>query len=263
MENNFLWVNFYSAFADKLLTFENDRKTLLDKLIKVYDNLGMKFQKLERDGSIIDIDPFTVFGMFNKGISEASRIVIIKAFAKEFEIDDSIAIPTVFDGIPVLNNLMAAFFSWDRPATDIDNLWKLFRAALNYADATDKSGLQEAFVYIYNKVIKQSYIKWNITMGLYWIRPYIFFNLDSRTRWFIKGYCPNLVNGNVKAFKDVPNGETYLSLCDLVATNLITSNYSYKNLPELSYAAYIESERVNQENKKLTEDESAMADIVT
>ena len=261
MENNFLWVNFYSAFADKLLTFENDRKTLLDKLIKVYDNLGMKFQKLEHDGSIIDIDPFTVFGMFNKGISEASRIVIIKAFAKEFEIDDSIAIPTVFDGIPVLNNLMAAFFSWDRrPATDIDNLWTLFRTALNYADSNKKAELKDNFIEVYNKVIKQRCVKWKITMGLYWIRPYIFLNLDSRTRWFIKGYCSNLVNGNIKAFKEVPNGETYLSLCDLVAANLITSNYSYKNLPELSYAAYIESERVNQENKKLTEEDTAMVE---
>ena len=92
---NFLWIKFYSAFADKLLTYENDRKTLLDKLIKVFDNIGMKFQKLERDDSIIDIDPFTVFGMFNKGISEANRITIIKAFAEEFEISNSIEIPAV------------------------------------------------------------------------------------------------------------------------------------------------------------------------
>ena len=78
MENkNFLWVKFYSAFADKLLAYETDRKTLLDKLVRVYDSLGMKFQKLEQDDSIVDIDPFTVFGMFNKGITEANRIAII------------------------------------------------------------------------------------------------------------------------------------------------------------------------------------------
>lgn len=47
MENkNFLWVNFYSAFADKLLAYEDDRKNLLDKLIKIYATLGIKFQKL-------------------------------------------------------------------------------------------------------------------------------------------------------------------------------------------------------------------------
>ena len=91
-------------------------------------------------------------------------------------------------------------------------------------------------------------------MGLYWIRPYTYLNLDSRTRWFIQNYCPDLVNGNVKAFKDVPDGETYLTLCDLSTTNLAAGNYSYKNLPELSYAAYVESERINAENKKVSEE---------
>lgn len=110
MDNkNFLWVKFYSAFADKLLAFENDRKMLLDKILKVYDRLGMKFQKLEQDDSILDIDPFTVFGLFNKGITEANRISIIKAFAEEFELDSSVEIPTAFEGIPVLNNLKAVF----------------------------------------------------------------------------------------------------------------------------------------------------------
>ena len=263
INKNFLWVKFYTAFADKLLDFENDRKTLLDKLIKVYDNLGMKFQKLERDDAIIDIDPFTVFGMFNKGITRANKITIIKAFAKEFDIKESIESPTVFDGIPILNNLMAVFFGWDRPDTDIDNLWLLFRTALNYADATNKYELQNAFIDVYDKVVKQSGIKWNITMGLYWIRPYTFLNLDSRNRWFIQHNCSDLIDGNIKALKKVPDGKTYLSLCELTTTKLTAGEYSYKNLPELSYAAYIESERVNQENKKMPKEDSAMAEILT
>ena len=257
-KKNFLWVNFYTAFADKLLGFENDRKTLLDKLTKVYSDLGMKFQKLEQDDSIVDIDPFTIFGMFNKGITEANRIAIIKAFAKEFGVDSSVEIPTNFDGIPVLNNLKAVFFGWSRPDTDIDNLWTLFRVALQYADAADKTAIKDSFIEIYNKVIKQSCIKWNITMGLYWIRPYTFLNLDSRTRWFIKGYCADLVNGNVKGFKDVPNAETYLSLSESATANLLASDYEYKNLTELSYAAFEESERVNQENKKAAEAEETV-----
>ena len=77
----------------------------MSKLVKVYDRLGMKFPKLEKDESVKDIDPFTVFGMFNKGITEANRISIIKLFAEEFKIDMSIGIPESFIGIPVLNNL--------------------------------------------------------------------------------------------------------------------------------------------------------------
>lgn len=87
MQENYEWVKFYSAFADKLLEYETNRKFLLEKLQNIFNGLGMKFQKLEEDDSVVDIDPFTVFGMFNKGLSEVNRISIIKAFAKEFDID--------------------------------------------------------------------------------------------------------------------------------------------------------------------------------
>ena len=90
-------------------------------------------------------------------------------------------------------------------------------------------------------------------MGLYWIRPYTFLNLDSRTRWFIKGYCADLVNGNVDGFKDVPSAETYLSLCESATDNLLKGDYEYKNLTELSNAAFEESERVNKEKKQAAE----------
>ena len=141
MQENYEWVKFYSAFADKLLEYETNRKFLLEKLQNIFNGLGMKFQKLEEDDSVVDIDPFTVFGMFNKGLSEANRISIIKAFAKEFDIDRTIEIPTVFDGIPTLNNLKAVFFGWTRQDSDINNLWLLFRTAIEYADITDRTCL--------------------------------------------------------------------------------------------------------------------------
>lgn len=261
MENkNFLWVKFYTAFADKLLDFENDRKTLLDKLVKVYEGLGMKFQKLEQDDSIIDIDPFTVFGMFNKGITEANRIAIIKAFAKEFGVDSSIELPTNFDGIPVLNNLKAVFFGWSRPDTDIDNLWALFKVALQYADATDKTAVKDSFIEVYNKVIKQSCIKWNITMGLYWIRPYTFLNLDSRTRWFVLKCFSDVLNGNGKIFNKVPDAETYLSVSSSMVSVLLTKDCEYKNLIELSSTAFEEYDKMSREKKKETEEETIMVE---
>ena len=256
MNSNYEWVKFYSAFADKLLEYETNRKFLLEKLQNIFNGLGMKFQKLEEDDSVVDIDPFTVFGMFNKGLSEANRISIIKALAKEFDIDKTIKIPTVFDGIPTLNNLKAVFFGWTRQDSDIDNLWLLFKTALKYADTADKPQIKDRFIAIYDVVVKQSCIKWNITMGLFWIRPYAFVNLDSRTRWYIKEYCPELVDGKTKTFKEVPNGETYLWLSETISKKLSEGGLDYKNLPELSYAAYIESERVNQENKKVSDDEN-------
>lgn len=260
MKINYNWTKFYSAFADKLLSYETDRQSLLKKLQKVFNSLDMKFQKLEKDDSVIDIDPFTVFGMFNRGLSATTRKSIIHSFAEEFDIDKSIEIPTEFDGIPVLNNLKAVFFGWTRNSDDIDNLWTLFRTALRYADSADKTAIKSDFIELYDKVGGQSCIKWNITMGLFWIRPYVFVNLDSRTRWYIKEYCPEIVGGDVKSFKDVPNGETFLWLCETISSRISTGDYLFKNLPELSYTAYVESERVNQENKKVNDDENTSID---
>lgn len=258
MSANYEWIRFYSAFADKLAVFENDRESLLKKLIKIHNDLGIKFQKLEEDDSVKDIDPFTVFGLFNKGQTDSSRVSIIRALAKEFEMDSSIKIPTSFEGVPTLNNLKAVFFGWNRADTDIDNLWSLFKVALQYADATDKANAEQQFIDIYDKIILQKCIRWNITMGLFWIRPNTFVNLDSRTRWFITEFCPELINGNFNMIKNVPNGETYIALSKNIAIKLAETGKEYKNFAELSYAAFVVSERHNEMKRGQRDDDTDM-----
>ena len=56
----FEWINFYSEFASKLLSFKNDRKSLISKINAVYAAIDMKVPKLESGDEIIDIDPFTI-----------------------------------------------------------------------------------------------------------------------------------------------------------------------------------------------------------
>lgn len=173
------WIDFYTEFATKLLHFKTDRKTLIQKIYAVYDATGISVPKLESGDEIIDIDPFTIFGTFNKGITNANRIAILNGIASEFEI--SATVPSNFDGIPVLNNLKATFYGFkdDRKANDIDNLWSLFEVALALAD-NDTEDNRQKFSNAYDKVHDQLCIRWNITMALYWIRPYTFINLDSR-----------------------------------------------------------------------------------
>lgn len=121
----FDWINFYSELATKLLSFKNDRKTLIEKIKSVYTSIDMKIPKLDSGEEIIDIDPFTVFGLFNKGITNSNRLSIITGIANEFEIEAKI--PDNFDGIPVLNNLKATFYGFDkRKENDIEHLWELF-----------------------------------------------------------------------------------------------------------------------------------------
>ena len=126
------WIRFYMEFADKLRHI--DRKELIERIKKVYASIGMRLPTLERGGDVVDIDPFTIFGLFNKGITNTNRINIITGFAKEFGV--TAPVPENFDGIPVLNNQSATFYYFlgDRGERDIDNLWDFFCAALDYAD---------------------------------------------------------------------------------------------------------------------------------
>ena len=86
----FDWINYYSEIATKLLSFKNDRKALIEKIKAVYTAIDMKIPKLDSVDEIIDIDPFTVFGLFNKGITNSNRLSIITGIANEFEIEAKI-----------------------------------------------------------------------------------------------------------------------------------------------------------------------------
>lgn len=183
--NNFMWTNFYSEFATSLLKYADDRASLIKKVKEIYINAEMKLPTLERDNNIVDIDPFTVFGLFNKGITNENRIAILTQIKELFGI--SATVPTDFDGIPVLNNMSATFyyFSGERGENDLENLWSLFRYAISYAD---KQTNEADFTSFFDTVVAQKGVSWNITMGLYWIRPYTFVNLDARNRKLLENY---------------------------------------------------------------------------
>ena len=110
---------------------------------------------------------------------------MIKAIAQEFNVKAKV--PTIFEGIPLLNNLNATFYGFkgDRQADDIDNFWDLFEAALNFADRNSPDSRTQ-FIQSYDKVHDQRYIAWKVTLGLFYIRPFNFISLDSRNRWFMR-----------------------------------------------------------------------------
>ena len=96
MAEQFKWVSFYMEFATKLLEYKTDRTTLIGKLQSVYSNIGMKLPKLEKDDVPKDIDPFTIFGLFNKGITDVNRVSILGGIKSEFGIAEEV--PDDFSG---------------------------------------------------------------------------------------------------------------------------------------------------------------------
>lgn len=259
---HFEWIDFYMELADKLLLYKNDRKRLIKKVKSVYRAINMRLPKLEKDNILVDIDPFTIFGLFNKGITNANRISVLRGFAQEFHV--KAAVPEAFDGIPVLNNMSATFYRFigERRENDINNLWKLFEYALEYAE-THLDYSKRAFIEAYNLATKQKSIKWNLTMALYWIRPYEYINLDSRNRWYICNpeNMPADYIESIGALGSVPTGAEYLDIVEKSRTALKNGNYDYKSFPELSYFAWVVSEQINEENRALmVESSSADAD---
>lgn len=251
---DYTWVEFYMELADKLLPYKNDRDALIGKLQTVYAELDMKYPKLDSGDTPADIDPYTVFGLFNKGVSLTNRIKIARGLGKALGV--SAEPPTTFPGTPLLNNLNATFYAFvgdhRRGENDIDNLWHVFEKQLALADS-DSEPTRTQLIDAYNDTVEQFGLGWKLSMGLYWARPLRFINLDSRNRWFmgdmaLAGTALAQITPKEKS-SPIHDGAAYLAICDTALAQLGSEACPYASLPELSYAAFQESERVNQEKK--------------
>ena len=84
-----------------------------------------------------------------------------------------------------LLNINATFYDQvRRDDGDIERLWDLFAVALAYADQPTEQ-TEAVFRHAYDSVLQQRHASWNVTMGLFWIRPYSYVNLSKRDRWFL------------------------------------------------------------------------------
>lgn len=252
-KKQFTWTSYYMEFANKLLQYRDRRPELLVIIKGVFDDLSMRYPFMDNGEPIDDICPFTVFGCFNKGITNENRMAIMKGIGSKLGVN--VAVPREFDGIPVLNNMRAWFFGYkaDRKADDISNLWNIFKAGINYADNPSEVS-KVAFIACYDKVKKQLGIKWNLTMGLYWIRPFSYLNLDERNRNFLvqesNPYFANILE--ISKLKQLPSAKTYLELINACKDIFEKNDSLYHSFPELSYKAWITSTPTDQGQKRST-----------
>ncbi|MBJ7531108.1 AAA family ATPase [Dehalococcoides mccartyi] len=250
--NQYEWVDFYKEFSHLLLAYKNNRQELINKVKSIYIDTGINLPTLEKDNQIVDIDPFTVFGLFNKSsMKKSNRVKIISTVAEKFGVRSDI--PTSFDSIPVLNNQNATFYYFvgDRAEHDIDELWDLFEAALKYADNPSGENRQVLSKYFDLAINKKGNGNSKITMGLYWIAPNSFLNLDQRNTWYIyeSGKIPAGVVSSLPAIETKIKSKKYFDIVEKLRSYLSSSESSLKDFKELSFEAWRYSEEVNQENK--------------
>lgn len=245
-EEKYQWTEIYMEFANKLLEYKSDRDTLLDKLAQLYENLSMKNPFVDRssglDVALDDIDPFTVFGTFNKGITDQNRILILTELKQLLELKSPV--PSSFNGVPVLNNMASWFFGNqnDRKPTDIQNLWDFAELAMKFADQPSEQ-LKQQFIENYNQIRGQYKIKWNITMGLFWIRPLFYLSLDQKNRQYFKDKDEIMQ----AIFYDhnphmLPDGATYFSVTERFKKAFKEYTIKQSSFPELSYTAWMDGQ---------------------
>lgn len=246
------WVSYYKELADKLTDYQNKRYELIEIVKEVYKKTGIKFPTLASDNVLMDIDPFTIFALFNKNsMKETNKIKILTELASELNIKSKI--PSVFDSIPTVNNLNATYYNFKDYGkdNDIENLWTLFTAALNFANYPSEDNKLK-FIHSFDKnITKTGNGNSKITSGLYWIAPETFANFDSRSIWYIfdtyklpKG----LINEQLKP-KEKLTGRHYLELIDMLKLVLKCQEVEINDFIDLSYESWHYSEMINEANR--------------
>ena len=252
-DNQFDWVDFYKELSGKLLAYKDNRQVLIEKVKRIFSDTGINMPTLEKDNQLVDIDPFTVFGLFNKSsMKEANRVKIITAVKDLFGI--AAPIPTSFASIPVLNNQNATFYYFvgDREEGDIDDLWGLFESALAYAASPTADKRDILSKYFDLAINKKGNGNSKITMGLYWIAPNAFLNLDQRNTWYIyeSGKVPASLVETLPKIEAKIAASKYFDIVEKLRSYLQSDASELKDFMELSSEAWRYSEQVNEEKRQ-------------
>lgn len=221
---SFTWVPYYKEFAEKLLRYQEDRASLCRLIYDHEDELLINYLHDEggKDDRFTDIDPFTTFGLFNRGISKKNRASSAALFKRLLNI--SADVPSDFDGVPILNNQKSHFFGFrpDRKPDDIENLWRLFVKVVKKEDFENE----------YNALLGQFLIGVNITMALFWVRPEDFLAFDSSNRAYMKGRYGIVLPNRA------PEYSAYMSILNDIIKKMKEGVIKEKTFCELSANAY-------------------------
>lgn len=264
IQKQFTWTDFYKEFAQKLVAYKDNRLLLTKKVKEIYELSGISMPTLEKDNNLVDIDPFTVFGLFNKNLRVENRIKILNAIVKLFDLGSKV--PNSFDGIPVLNNQNATYYQFidERSDEDIEDLWSLFLSALEYdkkKTADNKEKVSHYFDIVNNKKGSGNS---KTTIGLYWIAPDSFLNLDSRNQWYIfeSGKFPTEISSSLPSIDSKITATKYFQIVETISSYFNSTEAKFKNFKELSFEAWKYSEEVNKKNQelKMVAESSALMD---
>ena len=186
MSTKFTWKPIYREIAEKLMEYRNRQ----GELIELLDSLGKKGLKVIKlndrfadgtTGILREIDPFSFFSSFNRGLTDPNRKEVIAALKSHWELKADV--PGDFAGIPIKNNQSAWFIRYakERKPGMVDALWTLAWAVLQAKKLSDVTPET-----IDACLSKKGGGLTSITMGMFWFSPEIFPARDKKNRAFAR-----------------------------------------------------------------------------
>lgn len=112
---SFPWIPIYQEIAQKILHYR-ERQIEVIEILTQLKNRGLPVIQLEdqqEDGQRIpltEIDPFTFFSNFNRGIKDIHRIAILSGMKDLLQLREPI--PDDFSGIPLISLRNAWYFDY-------------------------------------------------------------------------------------------------------------------------------------------------------
>ena len=224
----YTWVPFYKEFAKKLLKFRDNRKPLVDWIYSNIDASLIKHFKDAPDGRHVpDTDPFTVMAIINRGISWNKKIELCKQFKSFLGI--SASVPEDFSGVPEMNNMLSNFMAFEdsRKEGDIERLWDVFEAAVEDMNIQPE----------YDALNGQYLIKFNLSIGLFWIRPDKYLSLDGNNKKLLEA---NGITFDKTSF--LPYHE-YERVMNELKAKMLSQDLGFTNFVEFSDVSYNQSKQ--------------------
>jgi 5-methylcytosine-specific restriction protein B len=180
----FTWIPIHKEAVRKILSLSEPQKELLS-LLNEMSQKGLTVISLDDKNTsgpipLSQIDPFTFFASFNRGITDDNRKANWRFLKERWNLSSDI--PNDFTGIPIVHNMKSWFFPYarKRDSDQVDVLWQLFReAAENPVEKIDAT--------LFERCIGLDVITINkLTIGLFWINPDAYLPADKKTKGFVE-----------------------------------------------------------------------------
>lgn len=189
----FTWKPIYAEIAKKLADFSKQNDALVDLMIE-WSQKGLKVSSVtdRAEGNteipLSEIDPFSFFANFNRGVTNDNRRAILGAIKENWNLRSEL--PQDFDGLPIMSAQNSWFMPYkkNRDPSHVKTLWDFYLHCMGLQTAEELATDQFDACCALRGVAPAS-----LTMGMFWARPELWISVDKKNREYAASLGVNRV----------------------------------------------------------------------